>query len=130
MPMQHSVGNSRRVIGAILQAHEADDVGKIYFVRLQFGEARQGACLALGRPQPRQRHQVLKILEDLCRIEDLGSRVDEHRHLALRIDAQNLGMRRLVQASHVERHHDQLERQPFSSMAIWALAPNMLRGPE
>jgi hypothetical protein len=37
----------------------------------------------------------------------------KHRHLALGIDAQHLGVLGLIERLHLERHHDQLEIEPL-----------------
>jgi hypothetical protein len=62
-----------------------------------------------GRPQGGLRLEVLEILEDLGRIEDLQRPVDQHRHLPLGIDPHDVGMFGLVQPFHFERHHDEFE---------------------
>jgi len=65
------------------------------------------------RPERRLRAQLLEILEDLGRIEDLEIAMDQHRHLALRINAYDLGVLGLVETLHVERDHHELEVEPL-----------------
>ena len=57
------------------------------------------------------RLQVLEVLEDLGGIEDFQIAVNKDWHLPLGIDAKNIGMLRLIQPLHLERHHHKLEIQ-------------------
>ena len=101
------------IVGRGLQAHQADDRREVDLVGLVLQQAGARARLGIGRPQRRLGLDRLEVLEDLRRIEDLDVAVDQHRHLALGIDAQHLGMLGLVQRLHLEGHHDELEGEPL-----------------
>jgi len=71
----------------------------------------RGRAPCFGGPQRRLGLHDLEIFEDLSRVEELQIAVDQHRNLALGIDAQHLGMLGLIERLHLERHHDQLDTE-------------------
>jgi hypothetical protein len=73
---------------------------------------------------------MFEVLEDLSGVEDLDLSVYQNRHLAFRVDPENLRVLWVIVMVHRERHHHHIDRNAFSSAAIWTFAPNMLNGPE
>ena len=69
----------------------------------------------LARPQRRRWRDVFQVFEDLRGIEDLDRAVHQHRHLLLRVDAQDFGMLRAVTRLRVVRHHHEIEVEPLLS---------------
>ena len=87
--------------------------GKYTSSDLMLEIARAGARDDLARPQRRIGLQVFEIFEDLRGIEDLDRAVDQHRHLALGVDAQHFGMFGVVTLRRIVRHHDEVEVEPL-----------------
>lgn len=83
--------------------------GEVDLVGAVLQEAGAGAIGRRRGPQRRIGLQVLQVFEDLRGIEDFQLAVDQDGHLALRIDAHDLGVLGLVEALHLEGHHDQLD---------------------
>src|SRR6187455_2399991 len=71
--------------------------------------ARPRAGRGIARPQRPGGRDVFQVFKDLRGIENLDRAMHQHRHLLLRVDAQDFRMLRAVTDLRVVRHHDQIE---------------------